>query len=167
MLKQVETIVKLVEILLRGGSLNEKSAQDSNILLNESYSVLKWYSCGNQPIPSDIERKDGLNLAIKLHNKSKNLTSNSQVQLKNILKAISGHMLLFYGDNSPKVFCPVIKILTVAGKDLQHCAPALDTSFQCLSAVVKIWSMSNITAIQQTLPPLELQEMKIAVFQVI
>jgi len=117
--------------------------------------------------PNNAEKDlDGMKLAIKLHNKVKNLASNSYLELRNVLKANSGLMLIFYGLKSLKVISPAVKILSSAGKDLQRCSNADAISLQCLSSAVQIWASTNSIMIEQLLSPLEFQDMKILVCQV-
>ena len=88
------------------------------------------------------------------------------MELRNILKATSGFMLIFYAQNGPKIVAPAVKILNSAGKELQGCENAFLISLSCYSSAIKLWSEMSTVVMQQLLSPLEFQDMKILVFQV-
>lgn len=123
----------------------------------------------NSAVTKDGENlaHEGMNLAVKLHNKVKNLPSNQLLmEIKFILKAAAGYMLVYYGCKSWKVICPTIKILSSVGKDLQKFDSYLPLALSCTSSAIKLWNNSNGIMLQDLLSSLEYQDMKILVFQV-
>jgi hypothetical protein len=88
------------------------------------------------------------------------------MELRNILKATSGFMLVYYAQNGPKIVAPAVKILSSAGKELQACESAFLISLSCNSCAIKLWSEMSTVVMQQLLSPMEFQDMKILVFQV-
>lgn len=115
----------------------------------------------------DDNNEEIINLAIKLHNKVRNLPSCAQnLELRNILKAASGYMLANHGRNNAKIITPAVKILSSAGKELQRCENAQVASLLCTTSAIQLWTEMS-TAIMQLDTPLEFQDMKVLVFQVI
>ena len=97
----------------------------------------------------------------------KNLTADIYCDIKNILKATSAWILLIYAGDGAKLLSTVIRIFSITGRNLLHGVKTEENSLKCSSSAIELWHASNIASLQQFLPPIELEDIKIAIFQVL
>ena len=192
---KVESILKQLEARFRG---EKKSIAADHDMLNLSYEIFEKCHTDSEsetPMKSFVSplllnldadgRKHWLSIAIKIHNKIRNLSSIHYVEVKNVLKAAAAIMISVYGEETPKSICIAIKLLSKAAHDiavhLKKTASARDfisteqlvqlsekadsLVVQCSSTAIRLWSTSNSVAAQKLLPPVEYQDMKMAAYQ--
>jgi hypothetical protein len=165
--KEIEPCVQLVEQLLRGAVPAGSIAVD---LRKKAVNLLSWYST-SQAIDEfescgDSEKSDALAMAVKLHNKSRNLTSPVHAEIRTSLKATSAWMLSLYGGDKIKVLSAVISILSKSGEELSLIDDHdhAELAVKCLSGAVIYWNRVVALSLHKTLSPIELQDMKLAAF---
>lgn len=86
----------------------------------------------------------------------------NHAELRAIAKACAAWMLMIFNQPVPKAMCAVIKLLSRSCQEVlcfsEHIA------LKCCTASTDLWSRISIQSLSQLMPPLELQDMKIAVF---
>jgi hypothetical protein len=165
MRSEIEPCIQQVELLLRGGGATGTIVQE---LKKASHRLLTWYSSPKNleeyESATESERTETMGLAIKLHNKARNLTSPAHAEIRTCLKATAAWMLSVYGGDKIKVMFAATTILSKAGEELANADIYPDLAEKCLSGSILFWNRTISLSMHKTMPPLDLQEMKISAF---
>jgi hypothetical protein len=86
------------------------------------------------------------------------------VQLKAATKACSALMLMLFNNQPvPRAVCSIIKLLSRSGYEMQPYSS--EVALRCSTAAIAMWRKLSIQALARTLSQLELDEVKVAIFQ--
>jgi hypothetical protein len=166
MILLVESVILQVEGVLRGGSIIDQLCYEK--LKTESLTLLKHYSSRDaiEEFEScDHEQKAKmLALAVKLHNKARNLTNLAYISIRTYLKASAGWILSLYGGDNVKVLTSVITLLSKAGHELSSCEGQSEMAIVCLMGSKAFWNRAVSLSIQKDLAPIPYQEIRISTF---
>lgn len=161
----VEPCIQKVEQLLRGGGAAGSVATE---LRKEAVELLSWYSStaaiDEFEDSSDSTKSEMLALAVKLHNKARNLTSQAHGTIRTCLKATAAWMLSIYGGDKSKVLSAVTSILSKSGEELASMDEFAEPALKCLSGTILYWNRASALSLHTALSPVELQDMKLSVF---
>ena len=164
MIKQVDNIIQQVEVLLRGGA-NNSLIQD---LVQLSQKLLLHFSSNNAIAEfercNEKERTENLTLAVKLHNKARNLSSPSHAQIRAHMKAAAAWMLALYGGDKCKVLSVVITLLSKAGQEIVGFEGNSELALKCYEGSIRYWLNAKSINIHKEVSPIDLQDMRTAVF---
>ncbi len=75
-------------------------------------------------------------------------------------------MLQLFGEKTSKVYCIVIRLLCKAGQELNVLHKRHEAALKCCDSAIYLWNNAGTSVIQRSLPPVELQDIKIGVFWV-
>lgn len=162
----IDKIMSKLELLLRGGQSKIQSNEIQELLILSNKIYLFFFnivSKGNEY--NSNQKNQFLELAVKLHNKARNLTSQNLTEIRTILKASCAWMFIIFGDKNSKILSTIIKLLTKCGEEFHLNHKNNRCASECYNSVCILWSNSNDIPIYNDLPPLELQEIKLAVFR--
>lgn len=165
---KVIKLIKSVETLLRSGNVGGKDCLGD--MLRESQTLFEWF-ISQEALQEAVKlntatRTSHVSLAVKLHNKARNLTSATYAEIKPLLKAVSAAMLSVYSDKNPKIVAIILKLFSKAAQELQARCSTQQLAYQCCITAVQLWANNNSEyTLERVLPPIEYQEVKIAVFQ--
>lgn len=165
MIHEVEQILLQLELLLRGGaqSVHINVINELNVL---SRKVLLWFSASDAgavyTADNDNHRTEVLALAVKLHNKVRNLTTSACGEIKTNLKAAAAWMLCLYGGKNAKVLSVAVNVLSKSGRELEHYGSDSDLVLRCLSGSMLYWMHVGSLSIHKDFSPVELQDMKLS-----
>lgn len=164
----VGTIEKQVESIIRGGSVGGQviPTQNGRSVVVEQVKELFEYliAPSSQTYFTDVVDKTvEVNNAVRLHNKVRNLSPVAHAELRAIAKACAAWMLMLFNQPVPKSICAVIKLLSRAGQETQPFSDSI--SLKCCTAATDLWVRISIQILSQTMATLELQDIKVAVFQ--
>lgn len=161
MFDEVDVVFKQVEGLLRNA--NSKAISDTARI---SMRLLNWFSSLDAADEvyslSDKQKSSHLELAVKLHNKARNLVAAPLTEVRTLLKATSAWMLTLYGGEKAKTYVAAIKILSKCGQEFSALHPAI--AQQCFLSTIDNWKKASSKSIQLDASPLELEDLKTAVF---
>jgi hypothetical protein len=164
----VGKIEKQVESIIRGGSVGGQviPTQNGRSVVVEQVKELFEYliAPSSQTYFTDVEDKTvEVNNAVRLHNKVRNLSPVAHAELRAIAKACAAWMLMLFNQPVPKSICAVIKLLSRAGQETQPFSDSI--ALKCCTAATDLWVRISIQILSQTMATLELQDIKVAVFQ--
>lgn len=109
----------------------------------------------------DSEKAKQMKAAVRLHNK---VRQQVHAQLKATTKACSALMLMLFNNQPvPRAICSIIKLLSRSGYEMQPYAP--EVALRCSASSIAMWRKLSVQALARTLSHLELDEVKVAVFQ--
>lgn len=165
----IETINRIIsksEIMLRGGHSKMTEDEIESIKL-DSYRLYDVFHNGSEIMDlvnriSEETKRSFLEAFIKLHNKIRNLPSNL-METRAVLKASCAWAFATLSEKHDKVSIIVIKLLRKAGEELVliHID---DKALDCFAVAINLWrTIQNASYIDQ-LPPLEVQDLKLAIF---
>lgn len=169
MIKDIEHILQQVESLLRGGAQSAASSVIHELQLR-SRRAMVWFSSPSADEDfnncDENKRADNLSLAVKLHNKARNLTAPACAEIRTYLKATAAWMLCHYGTNgkAAKVLSIAVNTLSKCGRELESYGVDADITLQCLYGSVSNWSRMSSLSLHKSFTPVELQELKLSVF---
>ena len=160
-----ETIFKQLECIMRGKRIDENS------LLSQSEELLVWSlneykTKGIQGTHFDKEiQQQNIDLAVKLHNKSKSVHLNSKIfsEIITNLKASAAWILTTYGHANTKFVIMFIRLHCRAASEL-IALEKLDFAESSLRKVAECWKMLNSQALERILPPVDLEGLRFVVF---
>lgn len=157
----MDQIIVKIEVMLRGGSM-KLTDDDVDDLKHDAYDIYALFRKGHNMNLSEEYKRQLLEISIKLHNKIRNL-SNSLIEIRAILKAACAWAFAALSEKHDKVSVIVIRLLRKAGEELTH-IKIMDKAFDCFIAATNLWkTVENAHYIDQ-LPPLEVQDLKLAIF---
>jgi hypothetical protein len=164
-LQDIEVIIQMVETILRG----KTNSVDLDQLLTLSDKAYEYFSDpmeleGISSNINDASRTKYLEIGVKLHNKARNL-GQSQVAIRSNLKAACGWMFAAFGEKSAKVFMIVLKLLAKCGEDFRKFVGKNDRALACFETAISLWSNVERLELRDRLPPVDIQDMRIAVFR--
>ena len=164
----VGKVEKQVESIIRGGSVGGQviPTQNGRSMVVENVRELFEYliAPSSQINFTNVDDKTvEVNNAVRLHNKVRNLSPIAHAELRAIAKACAAWMLMLFNQPVPKSICAVIKLLSRAGQETQTFSDSI--SLKCCTAATDLWKRINIQILSQTMATLELQDIKVAVFQ--
>ena len=137
MFDEVDVVFKQVEGLLRNA--NSKAISDTARI---SLRLLNWFSSLDAADEvyslSDKQKSSHLEIAVKLHNKARNWRRESQT------------------------YVAAIKILSKCGQEFSALHPTI--AQQCFLSTINNWKKATSKSIQLDASPLELEDLKTAVF---
>ena len=159
----VEDVIQSIETILRGKS----QLVDIEQLLTKSGSIYQFFAnaencekLGSEFAESKIKF---LESAVKLHNKCRNL-GNNYAEIRSNLKAACAWIFAALGEKSARVFVIVFKLLAKSGDDYYKLVGQGEHALQCYETALSLWSNVGKLDIADRLTPIDLQDMKIAVF---
>lgn len=161
-----------MESLIRGGP-PMKLESEKQFVLDVGIQILDFVTSKNMKSYAMKCEKQTIDLystlAVKMYNKVRNLVHESYSEIRSIYKAASGWILLYFtpaaATKSSNGFYKLIKLLTRANQELQMIEKTKPYGVHCAMKVVELWKNSDLTAMSLTLPPIELNEIKVSVFQ--
>ena len=164
----VSNAEKQIELIIRGGTVggqNQPIQTESRQLLTAMRELFDTLSSPLlQQEYTDTEDKTArVNAAVRLHNKVRNLAPVAHAELRAITKACAAWMLMLFNQPVPKSLCAVIKLLSRAGQETQPFSESI--ALACCKAAINLWGRVSLQTLSQMMPPLEIQDIKIAVFQ--
>jgi hypothetical protein len=160
-----EVIFKQLECIMRGKRIDENS------LLSQSEELLNWSlneykTKGSQGIHFEREiQQKFIDLAVKLHNKSKSVHLNSKVfsEIITNLKASAAWILTTYGHANTKFVIMFIRLHCRAASEL-IALEKFNFAEASLRKVAECWKMLNSQALERILPPVDLEGLRFVVF---
>jgi hypothetical protein len=165
----IETMNRIItnsEVMLRGG-LSRASEEELEQTKADSYRLYRYFHHGDgigkllEKI-SDGSKRNLLELSIRLHNKIRNLPS-SLIETRAILKAACAWAFATLSERHDKVSIIVIKLLRKAGEEMFH-INLHEKALDCFEVAINLWSTIESAPYIDQLPPLEVQDLKLAVF---
>lgn len=160
-------VEKQIELIIRGGSTagQNPGGADNGLLFGDVRELFHHLTSDSLlKEAADIGDKTAMvNAAVRLHNKVRNLSPTVHAELRAVAKACAAWILMLFNQPVPKSLCAVIKLLSRAGQETQPFAD--DIALKCCTAATSLWKRINIQTLSQMMPSLELQDIKIAVFQ--
>jgi len=161
MFEEVDAVFKHVEGLLRNANI--KAISDTARI---AMKLLHWFSSLDAADEvyslSDKQKSSHLEIAVKLHNKARNLVAAPLTEVRTLLKATSAWMLTLYGGEKAKTYVAAIKILSKCGQEFSAVHPMI--AQQCFLSTIDNWKKASSKSIQLDASPLELEDLKTAVF---
>ena len=164
----VLTVEKQIELIIRGNS-NTRSIssnqQEETLVTKNMYNLFEHLISAllNRESSAVEDKNQRVTAAVRLHNKVRNLAPIAYAELRAVAKACSAWMLLLFNQPTPKSLCAVIKLLSRAGQESEPYSEKV--SLKCITATIDLWSKINLHSLSQIMAQLELQDVKIAVFQ--
>jgi hypothetical protein len=156
-----------VEVLIRGG-IQSKLDSEKEIIIELGLQTLNWVSsCEINEFANSCnqtEKDEYVNLAIKLHNKVRNLSSDSYKVTQTILKACSAWTLLAFSQMKPAGIGMMIKLFSRVSNDAQHIDKLQNHILSSCQQVTSLWGKLDLESLSESMAPLELQELKTAAF---
>jgi hypothetical protein len=160
-----EAILKQLECVMRGKRIDE------NLLLLQSKEFLEC--CYNEYKATEgtgthfdkETQQRNIDLAVKLHNKSKSVHLNSKVFSEAVtsLKASAAWILTTYGYASTKFVIMFIRLHCRAASELLA-LETIDYAEFSLRKASECWKMLNSQALERILPPVDLEGLRFVVF---
>jgi hypothetical protein len=165
---KLEELSRHVETIIRGSASSlAKHARDS--ILEVGTNLFSAISSENfTAIYSKLEILESelyTTAAVKLHNKARNLTNESFHDIRGLLRGVAAWILIYFSKSSSAGKCTIIKLLSKSNQDLQQFENFRNFALKCCVGVAKMWSELNQYALNKQIPQIELQEVKVAVFQ--
>lgn len=165
-MERIENALKMVEKLMRGGITNQIQMNGNDSSINQANNLFLW-AISSQAAEEELkqtERDLFVSSAIKLHNKARNLTSAAFDELRALLKAAAAWIIVKFNKETSNSLCSVIKLLSKASQELRQFDVHVDHSLQCSVAAASMFARLSVPALVKSLPPIELQDLRIAAF---
>lgn len=163
MIDQLEYMIKEVEVLMRGGKTETvKLIADAKAMIFYLSSSDALDFCDTL---SDDQRTLYATAAVRLHNKARNLNRKQLNDIRVLLKAVSAWSILTFHTELTKKLPIVIKMLSEVEKYFCNTDEMTDLGLICCKAIIQSWDIGIENAIEKICPPLEMTELKSAVFQ--
>jgi hypothetical protein len=160
-----ETIVKQLECIMRGKRIDENSLLSQSEELFE-WSINEYKTKGIQGTHFDKEvQQKFIDLAVKLHNKSKSVHLNSKIfsEIITNLKASAAWILTTYAHANTKFVIMFIRLHCRAGSEL-IALEKLNFAESSLRKVAECWKMLNSHALERILSPVDFEGLQFLVF---
>ena len=109
-MENLEDIFKLVDHLLRGKPADSKVDQ----LLRLGMTLVDWavtLDVNSSPI-AQSKREEIVAVAIKIHNKARNLPTDLYGPVRSVLKTAAAWMLFHFSKKTPAAICMILKLLS-------------------------------------------------------
>ena len=128
-----------------------------------------------------------LEIGVKPHNKSPNLLSDNYLEIRTLIRAICAWIFIHFGDRTSKVYLIIVKLFAKTGYDFHYHilqgkredegrASAAEEkrdrklkmwsrAFDCYGVAITLFETSKELEIYHRLPPLQVQEIRMAVFR--
>ena len=163
----IDTVLKKLEVFLRS-SQSKADPQEIQELVGYAYRIFDYFH--NVVVNKKEEvrvdnNQDYVELAVKLHNKVRNMTVPSLSIAKNLLRACAAWMFILFGDKTSKILSIIIKLLSKSGEDLCRCEETKAYGLHCFNACIILWKSSGDVNLYDQLPALDLQDTKFCVFK--
>ena len=147
----VESVLKQVEIVIRGDST--KFSIDKVKLLDSAINLYKWSSSGDAASMSSnsdsTEREKFAAIAIKMHNKARNLTAENNHDLRGLLKATAAWLLLHFSKQTIGSFSTIVKLLARAGGALKEFRQFRTEALQCCIGATNTYTRMSTAALEK------------------
>ena len=161
-------VEKQIESIIRGGCVSGQIPQnqaDHQFLLNDVRDLFNHLTSAvlAQEASCMEDKTARINAGVRLHNKVRNLAPTVHAELRAITKACAAWLLMLFNQPVPKSLCAVIKLLSRAGQETQPFAEEI--ALKCCTAATSLWTRVSLQTLSQIMPSLEVQDIKIAVFQ--
>lgn len=162
------TTEKQVELIIRGSSAARSTSSnqhEESLVTKNMYNLFEHLNSAalNRECSAVEDKNLRVTGAVRLHNKVRNLAPIGHAELRAVAKACSAWMLMLFNQPTPKSLCAVIKLLSRAGQETEPYSVTI--SLKCVTATLELWSKLSINSLSQIMAQLELQDVKIAVFQ--
>lgn len=160
-----EVILKQLECVMRGKRIDESTfLKQTEDFLNWSFSEYERIELSKSHLDHETQQKF-TDLAVKLHNKSKQVHFNSKVFSECItnLKAAAAWILTTYGSTSTKYVIMFIRLHCRAASEMLL-IEKLNYAESSLKKVFECWKMLNSQALERILPPVDLEGLRFQVF---
>ena len=147
--------------------------KDSYELYENVYSV---YAQTELPSVTEEEKAEIVTNAIKLHNKARLISKNDKLEIKMILKISAAFQIYTFADrNSSKTNTIAVNLLSRSAQEIvalyanasEWSSSVSTIALRSFTAVTDIWQRVNKNAVDKKLPAVDLQDLKISVYQVV
>jgi hypothetical protein len=163
----IDRILKRLETLLRT-SQSKATQQDVQELVGYAYRIFDYFHDvvvhKREQVQVD-NSNDYVELAVKLHNKVRNLNLPMLSIAKNLLRATAAWMFILFGEKTSKILSIIIKLLSKSGEELCRHEETKSYGLNCFNACIVLWKTSGEVPTYDQLPALELQDTKFCVFK--
>ena len=162
------TTEKQVELIIRGSSSSRSTSSnqhEESLVTKNMYNLFEHLNSAslNRECSAVEDKNLRVTAAVRLHNKVRNLAPVAYAELRAVAKACSAWMLMLFNQPTPKSLCAVIKLLSRAGQETELYSESI--SLKCVTATIDLWSKISLHTLSRIMAQLELQDVKIAVFQ--
>lgn len=161
-------VMKLVDLMVRGASNHQSVAEKESreLLCGNLFSWANSNDVKAEIDDLDESRKEEYTAAaIKLHNKARNLPSSCSQDIRSLLKAAAASMLATFSKPGHKGTCTIVKLLAKSGQELQTVERFQPYAVKACTEAMSQWSRLNLASLSKTLPPMELRDVKNAIFE--
>lgn len=163
----IDNVLKRLETLLRS-SQSRASSHEVQELVGYARRIFEYFHdvVVNKREEVQVENSnDYVELAVKLHNKVRNLNAPILSIAKNLLRASAAWMFILFGEKTSKILSIIIKLLSKSGEELCRQEDTKALGLDCFNACIVLWKSSGDVPIYDQLPALELQDTKFCVFK--
>ena len=167
-LREVDALIgeleTIIERVIRGGGASNPMEATSKA--TQLFEMLSDVQLGEAFLTlTETERNERMNVAVRLHNKVRAFTALAYSELKARTKACAAYFLYVLNRENPKasVRTHIIRLLGRACQEIQPYSEVI--ARQCCEGAIKLYNPVNISDFSRQLPPLELIDMKITIFQ--
>lgn len=178
---EVENVSNTVEVILRGKIHTidiPKFLKD----LDEIYDYFHRRSKTDFEEVISTNSNKYLEIGVKLQNKIRNLSSNNlqYLEIRTTIRAICCWIFLYFGELSAKSYLIILKVLAKCGYDFHHHLAEqsalssdlynskkkfLCRALVCYDTQLQLFESADDLQVYHRLPPLEIQDVRMAVFR--
>ena len=153
-----------IERIIRGGT-QSSFPQEAIALCNTLFELLSSNADCHTALKnlSESETTGRMNVAVRLHNKVRTFTHVNYAELKARTKACAAYFLYVLSKTSAKALCNIMRLLGRAGQETQEYSQKM--AQQCCEATIQLYDTVNMEDFSRQLPPMELVDVKITIFQ--
>ena len=153
-----------IERIIRGGT-PAAFPQEAIALCNSLFDLLSSNAECHAALKnlSESETTGRMNVAVRLHNKVRSFTHVAYAELKARTKACAAFFLYVLSKTSAKALCNIMRLLGRAGQETQQYSQKM--AQQCCEATIQLYDTVNMEDFSRQLPPMELVDVKITIFQ--
>ena len=153
-----------IERIIRGGT-QSSFPQEAIALCNSLFELLSSNAACHAALKnlSESETTGRMNVAVRLHNKVRSFTNVALFELKARTKACAAYFLYVLSKSSAKALCNIMRLLGRACQETHQYSQTM--AQQCCEATIQLYDTVNMEDFSRQLPPMELVDVKITIFQ--
>lgn len=176
---EVENISNTIEVILRG-KIHTIDVPKFLTGLDQIYDYFHERCKADFKEVNGTNKNKYLEIGVKLQNKIRNLNANNlqYLEIRTVIRAICCWIFLYFGELNPKSYLIILKVLAKCGYDFHHHLAESSSSelfntkekmiyraLVCYDTQLKLFEGADDLQVYHRLPPLEIQEIRMAVFR--
>ena len=172
-MEKLSVLVRLVEKFIRGRGSREEYKE----VVTMEEDLLEWVlaDCSSDEEMTEGMRKEYSEKAVALHNKARSLPETECQEMRVMLKPISALLLYNFHQHSAKALSTILRLLYKGASELKNLSAGGITSpeaakkhqhraLSCFQMAGNIYSGVNKSALQASIPTLQVQEVSPVMF---